>query len=252
MNAVGVIPARWGSTRLPGKALVNIAGRPLIQWVWERASLAKNLTDLMVATDDRRIAAAVEQFGGRVIMTKQNHPSGTDRIAEAVRGTKADVVVNVQGDEPLVDPALIDRVAEVLLDGADWDMATAVTPMENDDMLHDPSVVKAVFCEDGRALYFSRAVIPFMRDARASVCAGADRYWRHIGIYGYQRLFLERLVKTPPCDLETAERLEQLRALHIGARMKVLQAESPGPGVDTPEDVPRAEEALRRAGLVSC
>lgn len=249
MKAVGVIPARWASTRLPGKALVNIAGKPLIQWVWERASHAKNLSELIVATDDKRIVSAVEKLGGRAVMTRADHPSGTDRIAEAIKGIAADVVVNVQGDEPLVDPALIDRVAEVLLNGKDWDMATAVTPMENDEMLHDPSVVKAVFSGEGRALYFSRSVIPFMRDVSASVGEGG-RYWRHVGIYGYQRTFLERLVRTPPCDLEAAEKLEQLRALHIGARMKVLQAESPGPGVDTPEDVKRAETALRKAGLI--
>lgn len=250
MKAVGVIPARWASTRLPGKALVNIAGKPLIQWVWERASQAKKLKELIIATDDQRIVSAVEKFGGRAVMTKPDHPSGTDRIAEAIKGISADVVVNVQGDEPLVDPALIDRVADVLLNGKDWDMATAVTPMDSDEMLHDPSVVKAVFAADGEALYFSRSVIPFMRDAKPTIAANPWRYWRHVGIYGYQRIFLERLVKTTPCDLELAEKLEQLRALHIGAHMKVLQTESPGPGVDTPEDVKRAEAALRRAGLV--
>jgi len=249
VKAIGVIPARWASTRLPGKALVNIAGKPLIQWVWERASLAKKLDALIVATDDERIVSAVQNFGGRAVMTKPDHPSGTDRIAEAIKGIAADVVVNVQGDEPLVDPALIDRVAEVLLTGKDWDMATAVTPMDSDEMLHDPSVVKAVFAADGCALYFSRSVIPFMRDARPTIGAKDGRYWRHVGIYGYQCKFLERLVKTPPCDLELAEKLEQLRALHIGARMKVLKTESPGPGVDTPEDVKRAEIALRKAGL---
>jgi 3-deoxy-manno-octulosonate cytidylyltransferase (CMP-KDO synthetase) len=155
------------------------------------------------------------------------------------------VVINIQGDEPLIDPELIDRLAEVMVEGSEWDMATAVTPIRTGEELLKPSVVKAVCGEEGRALYFSRAAIPFVRDSRP---AGLQ-HWRHVGIYAYRRAFLERLVRTPPCLLEQAEKLEQLRALHLGARMKVVETRDVGLGVDTPEDVPLAEAALRRAGL---
>ena len=244
-RVVGVIPARWASTRLPGKALVPICGKPLIQWVLERTRLAGGLDEVIVATDDERIRAVVERLGGTAVMTRSDHPSGTDRVAEAVTGRDADVVINVQGDEPLIDPELINQLAKVMVGGLEWDMATAVTPIRTEEELRKPSVVKAVLGEQGRALYFSRAAIPFVRD---SPPAGL-RHWRHVGIYAYRRVFLERLVRTPPCVLEQAEKLDQLRALHLGARMKVVETEDVGVGVDTPEDVALAEAMLRRAGL---
>lgn len=243
---VGVIPARWGSTRLPGKSLAPLCGKPLVQWVYERARQARVLSDLVVATDDERIRAAVEGFGGHAVMTRSDHPSGTDRIAEAVRGRPADVIINIQGDEPLIDPRLIDSLGDVMQADAAWDMATAATPISHPADLNNPAVVKAVWDRDGRALYFSRSVIPFVRDTAP---AGPPLHWRHIGIYAYRRAFLEKLVAEPPCPLEQAEKLEQLRALFIGGRMKVLPTREAAVGVDTPEDVPRAEEALRRAGL---
>ncbi|HMO51557.1 MAG TPA: 3-deoxy-manno-octulosonate cytidylyltransferase [Kiritimatiellia bacterium] len=247
MKTIGVIPARYGSTRLPGKSLVAICGKPLVQWVYERARLARRLDGLVVATDDSRIVQAVEAFGGVAVMTRSDHPSGTDRIAEAVAGRQGDIVINIQGDEPLIDPALIDQLANVMTGEGDWDMATAVCPIHDAADLENPAVVKAVWAADGRALYFSRAPIPFLRDQHDPP-AGLQ-HWRHIGIYAYRRAFLDKLVKTPPCVLELTEKLEQLRALDLGGRIRVVTTEEAGLGVDTPEDVPKAEAALRAAGL---
>lgn len=250
MSAVIVIPARYGSTRLPGKPLLLLCGKPLIQWVYERASQSRLATQVRVATDDERILRAVRMFGGEAVMTRADHPSGTDRIAEAVRDTDADVVINVQGDEPLIEPELIDALVETFASPGDWDMATAASPVCSEDDLRNHAVVKVVWGEEHRALYFSREPIPHIRDARdVPTTLSAKLRWRHIGIYGYRRAFLEKLVNTPPSPLEQAEKLEQLRALHIGARMKVLETTRAGLGVDTPDDISRAESALRAAGL---
>ena len=249
-RAIGVIPSRWGSTRFPGKSLAPVGGKPLLAWVVQRARQARRLAEILVATDDARIAAAAESFGVAVAMTSPDHPSGTDRIAEAIRGRAADVVVNVQGDEPLIDPAVIDRVAGTLLDAADWDMATAAAPIRSAEELHNSDVVKVVRARDGRALYFSRSVIPHVRGAPAGHPPVPGEHFRHIGIYGYRRAFLERLVREPPCALENLEKLEQLRALSIGCRMAVLDGEAFGIGVDSPADVPKAEALLRQAGLL--
>lgn len=245
-RAAGIIPARWASTRFPGKALAPICGRPLIAWVLDRARQARALDTVLVATDDERIAACVESAGGAAVMTRPDHPCGTDRIAEAAAQSGADLVVNIQGDEPLIDPALIDRAVRVLREDDEWDMVTAAGPLRDPDELRNPSAVKAVFAKDGRALYFSRSVIPHQRDAGT---APDDLYWRHIGLYAYTHVFLQRFVAAPPCPAEEAEKLEQLRALHIGGRMHVLRTDHRSIGVDTPEDIPRAEAALRAAGL---
>ena len=247
MKVLGVIPARWGSTRFPGKSLHPIAEKPLVQWVWERASQARALDEVVVATDDERIQRAVEGFGGTVVMTRADHPSGTDRVAEVAGALGGDVVINVQGDEPLIDPDLIDRLAGFLTDEPGWNMATAATPFQSLEQVLEPGAVKVVFGEQDRALYFSRSVIPHDRDGDF---LSAANYWRHLGIYAYQRTFLEKLVEAPPCPLEQAEKLEQLRALHLGCRMKIVRTLDTGVGVDAPEDVPRAEEALREAGLL--
>ncbi len=244
---VGVIPARWGSTRFPGKSLHPIAGKPLVQWVWERASLATSLSQVLIATDDERIVKAVEGFGGAAIMTREDHPSGTDRVAEVAAKVGGDAFVNIQGDEPAIAPGLIDSVSGLLLDGLDWDMATAATPFRSLESVRDPGSVKVVVGVNGQALYFSRAVIPYDRDETVQDPA---RFLRHIGIYGYQRSFLEKLVATPPSPLEQREKLEQLRALHIGCRMVVAITDEVGVGVDCPADVVKAEGALRQAGLV--
>lgn len=249
MSVAGVIPARWGSTRFPGKILTPLCGKPLVQWVWERASQARGLSRLLVATDDQRIADAVHAFGGEPVMTRSDHPSGTDRIAEAVQDLDVTAVVNIQGDEPLIDPALIDALAALVeVDGA-WDMATAAARIDESALIDQSSVVKVVMDAEGRALYFSRAPIPYARDQARGV-GEVGSYWRHIGIYAYRRTFLTRLVATPPVMLEETEKLEQLRALYIGGRIKVLAAPGVALGVDEPEDVPRAERALREAGWV--
>jgi len=247
---VGVIPSRWGSTRFPGKSLALIGGKPLLAWVVERSRQTSRLNEIWVATDDERIAAVARECGAQAVMTRSDHPSGTDRIAEAVQGICADVVINIQGDEPLIDPKLIDRVAEVLADSAEWDMATAASPLHHAEELHNPDVVKVVRALDGRALYFSRSVIPFVRGVPAGFAPVKGVHFRHVGLYGYRRAFLDRLVKEPPCELENLEKLEQLRALALGCRMVVLDCDAVGIGVDSPTDVPKAEALMRDAGLL--
>ncbi len=247
-NIVGVIPSRWGSTRFPGKSLAVIAGKPMIQWVVERVKQAGKLDAVIVATDDARIADCVHGLGIKdvaVAMTSPDHPSGTDRIAEAVQDLDIDAVINVQGDEPLIDPALIDELAEEISSG-EWDMVTAATPITDESQISDPSVVKALFNRHGQALYFSRSTIPHIREPEGVSKSGI--YWRHIGIYAYRRDYLLKLVAEPPCALEQLEKLEQLRALDMGCRMKVIQTEDFGIGVDTPSDVAKAEALLAQLG----
>jgi len=241
-SVIGVIPARWASTRLPGKSLIPICGKPLIQWVVESARRSRRLARLVVATDDERIRDAVEELGAEAVMTRHDHPSGTDRVAEAVAKMPADVIINIQGDEPLMNASLIDLLADRMLADESWDMATAATLIDREEDLNNPSVVKVVSDQDGRALYFSRSPIPHVREKSD---AQDTRHWWHLGIYAYRRSFLERLVATPPCMLEQAERLEQLRALSIGARILVIPTEEKGMGVDTPEDVQYVEQVIR-------
>jgi 3-deoxy-manno-octulosonate cytidylyltransferase (CMP-KDO synthetase) len=243
MSVAGVIPARWGSTRFPGKSLAPILGKPLIQRVAERAREAVSLDRLLVATDDTRIARAAEAAGVEAVMTRSDHPSGTDRMAEALAGTDAEIAVNIQGDEPMIDPALIDRLVETLVSDASWDMATAAAPIVNAAELNDPSVVKVVWDKRGCALYFSRAPIPFARDAGEAM-PNEGCYWRHVGVYAYRRTFLDTFVAAEPSALERIEKLEQLRALHLGARIAVVQTRDEGIGVDTPEDARRVERML--------
>jgi len=244
MRVIGVIPSRWGSTRLPGKSLLPICGKPLVQHVVERARRCTELDDVFVATDDKRILEAVEGFGGNVVMTRQDHPSGTDRIAEAIAGMDVDLVVNIQGDEPLLDPLLVDTLVARMRSEA-WDMGTAASPLLDAEALHDHSVVKAVFGAGQQALFFSRSVIPYSRDGDMTmVMEGRPVYWRHIGLYAYRRAFLMRLVAERPCLSERAEKLEQLRALHIGCRMLVVEAGESFVGVDTPGDLARVRRIL--------
>jgi len=246
---VGVIPARLASQRLPGKCLIPICGKPLVCWVVERALQATRLDSVVVATDDRRILEAVEGIGADAVMTDPHHSSGTDRVEEAVRTRRADVVVNIQGDEPMIEPALIDALSAAMTGGASWDMATAATPIRRSEEIHDPGVVKVVFDEEGRALYFSRSVIPHVRDSGDK----PERllHWRHLGVYAYRRCFLEKFVATPVCATERSEKLEQLRALHIGARIRVIETEDSGMGVDTPQDVQYVESLMRERGIAS-
>lgn len=243
MKTVGIIPARYGSTRFPGKPLVLIAGKPLVLWVVERVQRAGRLSEVVVATDDERIVRVVSPFC-RVEMTSGEHPSGTDRVAEVVRRLDCEGVVNVQGDEPLVDPGLIDRLAEGL-EGAE--MVTAATPLGGAGELDDPNVVKVVVSASGRALYFSRRTIPYLREAvdrSVNEQLAAFPFLRHLGIYGYRRETLERLVGFPVSGLEAAECLEQLRALENDVEIRVIRAEERGVGVDRPADVARVEALL--------
>jgi len=238
---LGVLPSRWGSTRFPGKPLHIIAGKPLIQHVWERCQKCSKLDDIIVATDDERIRDVVLAFGGKVAMTSPDHPTGTDRIAEAVQAVpQATHVVNIQGDEPLIDPALIDELATAMATDATLDMATAANPLDPaDPAVQDPNVVKVALALDGRALYFSRSALPFFRNPVQGLPV-----LRHKGIYAYQRSFLERFITWPPSPLEKAESLEQLRALENGATIKVLITTDTSPGVDTPEQALEIERLL--------
>lgn len=240
-HILGVIPARWGSTRFPGKPLHSIAGKPLIQHVWERCQNCAMLAEILVATDDARILAAVRAFGGKAVMTSPEHPSGTDRIAEATRTVpQATHIVNIQGDEPLIDPALIDQLASLMVNDPALDMATAANPLDPaDPAVHDPNVVKVVTALDGRALYFSRSPLPFFRHPAAGLPV-----LRHKGLYAYRRAFLERFVTWPPAPLEQAESLEQLRALENGASIKVILTNDTSPGVDTPDQAAFIESLL--------
>jgi len=246
VNIIGVIPARYGSTRFPGKPLFSLAGKPLIQHVVERCHQAKALSEVIVATDDPRIEKAVRSFC-RVEMTSPNHPSGTDRVAEALERTTAAAAVNIQGDEPLIDPAVIDAVAGALKEAA---MSTAATLITDPIEYGNPNAVKVVVNSAGRALYFSRRTIPYVRDAANAPVAeqlAAFPFLKHLGIYGYRRETLLQFVKWPVSKLEQAEKLEQLRALEHGIEISVVRVEYECIGVDTPEDAVRVEQILRRS-----
>ena len=243
-KAVGIIPTRWGSTRFPGKALHEIAGKPLLQHVWERCRRAKRLDCLIIATDDFRIAEAAFNWGAEVAMTSPDHASGTDRIAEVAAKLKQFAhVINIQGDEPLIDPKLIDRLVRDLQRDRTLEMITAAHPFEDPRDAASPHQVKVVLNQNGDALYFSRAAIPFLRDA-----AEQPRFFRHQGIYGYRRDLLLRFVHWKTSPLERAESLEQLRALENGVRIHVVMTGSGSPGVDTPEDARMIERLLKSAG----
>lgn len=244
MRVIGVIPSRWGSTRFPGKSLHPILGKPLVTWVIAAAQRARLLQEVLVATDDARIVAAVSGTGARAVLTRPEHPSGTDRVAEAAQPADDDIIVNIQGDEPLIDPVLIDALAQSLLSKPAWSMATAASPITTSRDLEARSVVKVVMARDGTALYFSRLPIPCTRDGPPDLAGGL--YLRHIGVYAYRGAFLKRLVREPPCLLERAESLEQLRAMYIGGQIGVILTDHTGVGVDTPEDVGYVEAALRK------
>jgi len=234
MNIVCIIPARYASTRLPGKPLLDIAGKPMIQHVVERVRQAHRPSRILVATDDARIFAAVQSFGGEARMTSADHPTGTDRLAEVAAALpEADLILNVQGDEPLIPPQAIDALAAAFDGRPDLQMATLMTPMAESEY-EDPGAVKVVVSLDGHALYFSRSLIPFPRN-RGPQC----RWFKHIGVYAYRRDFLLRYAALPPSPLEAAESLEQLRALEHGYRIRVIETPFRSIGVDTAEDLHR-------------
>ena len=242
-KAVGIIPARWSSSRFPGKPLHLIAGKPLLRHVWERCRRARKLDSVIIATDDMRIANAAFEWGAEVALTSRRHQSGTDRIAEVAKKAKQFAfVINIQGDEPLVDPALIDSLVETLRSDRKIDIVTAAHPFENAAEASSPHQVKVIVDLRSNALYFSRFAIPFPRDRSAPV-----RYLRHQGIYGFRRQTLLQFVKWKPTPLERAESLEQLRALENGVKVHVLVTKHGSPGVDTPQDAIVVERILARA-----
>jgi 3-deoxy-manno-octulosonate cytidylyltransferase (CMP-KDO synthetase) len=242
-----VIPARYASTRLPGKPLLRQTGKYLVQHVYERARLARRAADVLVATDDPRIVAAVEGFGGKVVLTRRDHPSGTDRVAEVAAGIDADAVINLQGDEPLFDPDHIDLLARLLEDDAEADMATLATPITSAEQYHSPHCVKVVCDAAGRALYFSRSPVPHVRDGQPDFTARPARYLQHLGVYAYRRGFLLTLASLPAAPLEELEKLEQLRVLADGRAIRVGVVESAGGGVDTYDDYQRFVAAYRQS-----
>ena len=238
MEKLIVIPARYESTRLPGKPLLEIAGKPLIRLVYERAGESRLKDRIIVATDDERIAEAVSSFGAEAVMTSPSCKSGTDRVFEAIKEKEADIIINLQGDEPFIRPDMADLLFSVM-EKEDLDMATLCCPIANDNEYHDPNTVKVVLDRHGFALYFSRSPIPYLRNS-----SNRPLLYKHIGIYAFKRDFLVRFVAMPKSRLEEAESLEQLRVLENGFRIKVLTTHYDGFGIDTLADLERARLVL--------
>jgi 3-deoxy-manno-octulosonate cytidylyltransferase (CMP-KDO synthetase) len=242
LKVVAVIPARHASTRFPGKPIAPILGRPMIQWVWERARRARGIGRVLVATDDTRIAEAARGFGAEAVMTSPSCPSGSDRVWEAVRDLECDVVLNLQGDEPALEPEALERLLDLMASRPEVELGTLVTPISARADYENPNVVKVVLGEDGRCLYFSRSPLPYLR----GLSHGEVPLWRHVGVYAFRKAFLGRFVARPQGALERAEALEQLRALEMGALVAAAEVRWPGCAVDTPEDVAAAEAFLLR------
>jgi 3-deoxy-manno-octulosonate cytidylyltransferase (CMP-KDO synthetase) len=241
MRVLAVIPARWGSTRFPGKPLASLAGQPLVEHVYRRAAQARQVDRVLVATDDSRIQEAVRKFGGEAVLTAATHPSGSDRVAEVARQVESEVVVNVQGDEALLDPAAIDAAVEPLLHDSSLDAATLAAPIASGELFASSHVVKVVVDLRGNALYFSRTPIPF---SRAAGTGKVEAPLHHIGLYAYRRSFLLEFTSWHPTPLELEERLEQLRILEHGRTLRVVRVEKAFPGIDTPADLERVERLL--------
>ncbi|MGD2294208.1 MAG: 3-deoxy-manno-octulosonate cytidylyltransferase [Candidatus Aminicenantes bacterium] len=233
-QACGIIPARYGAHRFPGKPLAPILGKPMIQWVYERAGQARSLDKLIVATDDRRIFDACKSFGADVRRTSSEHKSGTERVAEVAEGLESPIIVNIQGDEPLINPLMIDDLIQALQENS-VSMVTLAAKTEDLDKLEDSNIVKVVMDGDKNALYFSRSPIPHRP---------TDYFWQHIGIYGYQRDFLLKFCSLRETRLEKTEKLEQLRVLESGYRIKIIETQHPGLSVDTPADIIKVENFL--------
>ena len=243
MDVIVIIPARYASTRLEGKPLLDIAGKPMILWVYERAGAARFVKDVIVATDDKRIFDAVKGFKGKVVMTSVSHKSGTDRLAEAAANLKCDMVVNVQGDEPLIEPKMIEDALRPMMADANLQMATLKTKITDEEELSSPNMVKVVTDKNDFALYFSRYPIPFMRGGSPNSELQTQHFhYKHIGLYAYRKDFLLKFAKMKPTPLEEAEKLEQLRILENGYKIKVVETKYNSIGVDTQEDL----EKVRR------
>ena len=243
--ATVVIPARYSSTRLPGKPLVSLAGKPMIQRVWERARRAERGSRVLIATDDERILQAAAAFGAEAVMTRAEHRSGTERVAEvaaAITAHEEEIFVNVQGDWPLIDPEVIDKVVEAIESEDGISVATSMVPIARPGDIMDPSIVKVVVDFDDDALYFSRAPIPWVRDRGSPVHA---QHWKHLGLYAFRRAALLDFPTLPQGDLERIEQLEQLRWMENGYKIRVVETRHDSISVDVPEDVARVEELLR-------
>ena len=238
MKSIAVIPARYASTRFPGKVLADLGGKPILQHVWERAKRSK-ADAVLIAVDDPKVFDAAHTFGADVVMTSPDHPSGSDRIWEAVRGLDAEVIVNVQGDEPFVKPQVIDALIDAMSGAGAPDMATVAVPCLRAEFADNPNMVKVVMSADNYALYFSRSMIPFLRTGGTEM-----ETFRHWGIYAYRREALARFVSLPEGNLEKCEKLEQLRALENGMRIKVIKTVYQSVGIDTPEELEKAERFL--------
>jgi 3-deoxy-manno-octulosonate cytidylyltransferase (CMP-KDO synthetase) len=243
MNVIGVIPARFKSSRFEGKVLADILGKPMLQHVWERARRAASLDELIIACDDERVALAAEKFGAKAVMTVKGHASGTDRIIEVVNPLDVKVVINIQCDEPLIHPTMIDSVAATLLSEKGVLVATIMKKIEDPQEIQDPNVVKVVVDKNNFALYFSRAAIPYhARDSEVK----SPAYYKHIGLYGYTKDYLFLHKNLPVAELENTERLEQLRILNEGIRIKVVETKFETIGVDTVGDLEKVKEYLRK------
>lgn len=249
MRVTAIIPARYASTRFPGKPLADILGKPMIQWVYERTIESSLVNQVVVATDDQRIFDAVRAFGGEVQMTRADHPTGTDRLAEVAQRLDTDIVVNVQGDEPLIDPRMIDLAVAPLAADASIPMGTLMTPIGSEDEFLNPNVVKVVADRQGFALYFSRAPIPHPRDRSPSLPWDFNslKAYKHIGLYVYRKGFLLEYPNMPSTPLENTEKLEQLRALAHGFRIRVVETGLVSQGVDTPADLEQVRSLLEAA-----
>ena len=254
MTVLAVIPARYASSRFPGKALALIAGKPMIQHVYERVRQARTVTRAVVATDDERILAAVKEFNGHAAMTRLDHRTGTDRVAEVAAQIEAEIYVNVQGDEPLIEPGAIDAAVEALQESSESAeaefpaVATLCCAIRDPREIMDPNIVKVVFDFQGDALYFSRAPIPWLREEKAPVGA---QHWKHLGLYVFRRDVLLEFPTLPPGELEKLEQLEQLRLLENGYKIRVVETEYDSVSVDTPEDLPRVEQLLASVDAAS-
>jgi len=243
-KVLAVIPARHASVRFPGKPLTPIAGKPMIQHVYERVRRASLVSQVVVATEDARIKSAVEAFGGEAVMTRNDHRTGTDRVAEVAAHIPADFYVNVQGDEPLIDPGAIDALVAAMTEDDSVQLATPCTAIKHQDDIMDPNIVKVVRDFESNSLYFSRAPIPWVRDTGGTVTA---RHWKHLGLYGFRRDALLEFPTLPPGELEHIEQLEQLRWLENGFRIRVVETEYDAVSVDVPADVERVEKLIAGA-----
>jgi 3-deoxy-manno-octulosonate cytidylyltransferase (CMP-KDO synthetase) len=255
MNSVGIIPARYGASRFEGKVMANIGGKPMIQHVWERARKAHSLDDLIIAADDDRIIKAVESFGGKAVFTSKSHPSGTDRLREIANPLDVDIVVNIQADEPLLHHSMVDSLVGIFRDDNEIVMSSLMRKIDNFSDMDNPNIVKVVVDKNNFALYFSRSPIPFIRDRDTLYPDGMDsgrragsrlKAYKHIGLYAYTKDFLFTFANLPQSSLECYEKLEQLRALENGYRIKMIETRYDTIGVDTPEDLEQARIMLAK------